>query len=159
MRALIVYDSTFGNTRSLAEAMQQALGEECRALAVAEIQPSDLEAADLLIVGSPTQGGRPTPATMRFLRGITPGSARFTHMAAFDTRLARAEQHVGLRLLMLVIGFAAPRIARELEARGGDMAAPPEGFIVDGKEGPLRSGEQERARVWAKWVADSISRP
>jgi len=158
MKTLVVYDSTFGNTRVLADGMQQALGEECRVLTVSEVKPPDVEAADLLIVGSPTQGGRPTAATMRFIRGIAPGGLRATHTGAFDTRLAQAEQNVGLRLLMRVIGFAAPRIARELQARGGEMSLPPEGFIVEGKEGPLRPGELERARSWAKRVAEQAVR-
>ena len=43
-----------------------------------------------------------------------------------------------------------PKIAKRLRAKGGTLSAPPEGFIVDGKEGPLRSQELERATAWLK---------
>jgi hypothetical protein len=50
-------------------------------------------------------------------------------------------------------GYAAPRIARALEKKGGNLAAPPEGFFVEDKEGPLKAGELERAAGWAKELA------
>jgi flavodoxin I len=53
---------------------------------------------------------------------------------------------------MKVIGYAAPKIAKSLIAKGGRQVAPPEGFIVLDKEGPLRDGELERAAAWARDV-------
>jgi hypothetical protein len=54
---------------------------------------------------------------------------------------------------MKVIDFAAPRIAKTLVAKGGQLATDPEGFIVIGKQGPLKEGELERALQWAKQLA------
>jgi hypothetical protein len=51
---------------------------------------------------------------------------------------------------MKVIGYAAPRISSGLQAKGGRLAAAPEGFIVEDKEGPLKQGELERAASWAR---------
>jgi hypothetical protein len=58
---------------------------------------------------------------------------------------------------MKIIGYAAPRIAGGLQAKGGRLAAPPEGFFVQEKEGPLKQGELERAASWAKSLAETVS--
>jgi hypothetical protein len=50
---------------------------------------------------------------------------------------------------MKLIGFAAPKIGRQLTSLGGREVASPEGFAVEGKEGPLKTGELERAKAWA----------
>ena len=149
MPALVVYDSAYGNTAQVARDIAAALphGE---AHAIGEIDPRRLPPCDLLIVGSPTQGGQPTAALRTWLGGLPPDALENTRCAAFDTRLAAADQGFALRLLMQAIGYAAPRIAKRLLATRGILAAEPVGFLVDGKEGPLRAGERERAARWAK---------
>jgi hypothetical protein len=47
-------------------------------------------------------------------------------------------------------GYAAKHIARRLEKAGGSLIVAPEGFYVEGTEGPLKDGEVERAGTWAK---------
>jgi len=118
---------------------------------------SDLHVIDLLIIGSPTHGGRPTPATLQFLRSVPTHVLGKIDVATFDTRLAEADQALWLRVLMKAIGNAAPRIARSLRAGGGRLAVPPEGFIVEGKEGPLRQGELERVRGWAAAILRAMA--
>src|SRR6185312_1074822 len=63
MNIVLVYDSIFGNTRAIAEAARDVLaaGHEVRLAAVQEADQLDLTRTDLLIVGSPTRGFRPTP--------------------------------------------------------------------------------------------------
>src|SRR5687767_7698808 len=121
MKSLVLYDSTYGNTEALARAMGEALGD-ARASAIGDVVASDLRELDLLIVGSPTQGGRPTAALTRLLDSIPAKGLDGTRVAAFDTRFAAKDHGFGLRLLMKVIGFAAPRIARVLQAKGGRLA-------------------------------------
>ena len=150
MKSLVVYDSTYGNTKLIAEAIAEGIGGETRALPVSEASSSDLSSVDLLVVGSPTQGGRATPAIKAFLGNIPAAALQNTNTAAFDTRISAKDQGIALRTLMGVIGYAAPRIAKDLQAKGGRMAAAPEGFIVEEKEGPLRRGESERAAAWAR---------
>jgi flavodoxin len=102
----------------------------------------DLVGLDLLVVGSPTLGGRPTPAVKTFLDRIPEGALAKVRVAAFDTRMTM--------WVAKLFGWAADRIAAGLAAKGGIAAAKPEGFIVKGREGPLADGERERAAVWAK---------
>jgi hypothetical protein len=133
--------------------MSEAIGSDATAAHVADVDPATLGGLNVLIVGSPTQGGRPTKPVAALLDAIPANALQQTRAAAFDTRFAAADHGFGLRILMKVIGFAAPRIASKLRAKGGRMAAPPEGFIVRDREGPLKDGELERAAAWARGLA------
>jgi hypothetical protein len=145
---LVVYDSAYGNTERIATAIAAAI-PGAGVYRIGAIDPANLPAIDRLIVGSPTQGGQPTKATQSWLAFIPQGRLANVGVAAFDTRLAAADQGFALRLVMGVIGYAAPRILSALGAKGGSVIAGAEGFVVNGKEGPLHQGELERAVTWA----------
>jgi flavodoxin len=153
MTALVVYDTGYGNTAQIARDIASAIPGGADARALSDIDPAHLPATDLLVVGSPTHGGRPTPALQSWLDRLPPDALANRRCAAFDTRMPVAEQSAPLRILMQVIGFAAPRIAKKLSAKRGILAVDPEGFVVEGREGPLRTGERERAALWAKRLA------
>ena len=111
-----------------------------------------------MIVGSPTQGGRALPAVQAFVGNLPRDGLKGVEVAAFDTRVDAGKQSLPLRLLVNTIGYAAPKIGKALTARGGHMVAGPEGFIVEGKEGPLRAGEIERAGEWARRLQSAAVR-
>lgn len=89
MKVLIIYDSLFGNTEKIARAMGNALGsqKDIEVLRVSQVKPEQLTGLELLIVGSPTQGGRPTRAIQDFLEKVPESAVKGTNVAAFDTRL------------------------------------------------------------------------
>jgi flavodoxin I len=153
MKSLIIYDSQFGNTEKIAKAIGNGISGGTKILRANEAALSDLESLDLLIVGSPTQGGRPTPTLKKFLASIPANSLAKTKIAAFDTRFSSRGQSLILLLVIKIFNYAAPKIAKMLETKGGTLAVPPEGFIVTGKEGPLQEGELERATGWAKNIS------
>ena len=143
MKAVVVYDSTHGNTAKIAQAIGKPLGAQV--LRVDEVNPADLNGLDLLVVGSPTHGGRFTERIKDLLEAAP--ALDSVNVAAFDTRTASIWNRI------LRFGYAAPRIARRLEASGGNLVTPPEGFVVLGIQGPLKDGELERAAGWAMEVA------
>ena len=147
MKALIVYDSVHGNTEKIARAIAEAItpSNEVKVVGAGEANPSELESTGLLIVGSPTHGGRPTPAVQDFLNKVP--KLQGVNVAAFDTRL--------MAKLVRVFGYAAGRIAGNLKRKGGTLIASPEGFLVTGTKGPLKEGELERAAGWAKGMLES----
>lgn len=149
MKALIVYDSVYGNTEKIARAIAGALtpSTEVKVLRPREVNPSELESVDLLIVGSPTQGGRPTPAIQEFLSKVTGPAIEGINIAAFDTRFSTK--------LVGIFGYAAGKIAGSLKTKGGTLILSPAAFFVKGKEGPLKEGELERAAGWAKRIFES----
>lgn len=156
MNILVVYESYFGNTEQIARAIYEALSRTqdalgtVRLLNAAGVKPEDLAGVGLLVVGSPTRGFRPTEATVAFLKGIPKGSLRGVRVAAFDTRiLLETIDSKALRWMVNTGGYAAKHIASSLQKSGGELVAPPEGFLVTGEEGPLKDGELERAAAWA----------
>lgn len=150
MKTLIVYDSKFSHTEKIAHAISAGATGRVTVQHVSSADITGLGAGDLLVVGSPTQGGRPTPAIATFLKQIPDEALRHVRVAAFDTRFAGQDHNFGVRILMSVIGFAALRIVAALEHKGGALVAPGEGFIVEDTEGPLAPGELERATAWSR---------
>lgn len=151
MRIAVVFDSVFGNTAQIASAIGDALaaGNETQLLTMEEAKTLALDAWDMVIVGSPTRGFRPTPATGEFLESLP--HANSVRAAAFDTRMALEDIHPApLRWVVEAGGYAADRIDTQLTGKGFERAGEPAGFYVAGTEGPLKPGELERARNWAR---------
>ena len=154
MNALVIYDSFFGNTEKIARAVAEALGPETRLARPAEITPDQLRGLDLIVVGSPTRGFRPSQATQAFLKTLAPGSLSGVKAAAFDTRIPMTGKVPGfLRFMVKIFGYAADPIGKRLAAAGGSLVRTPEGFLVNDTEGPLADGELERAAAWGRSLA------
>lgn len=160
MRALVVYESSFGNTGHVAEAVWDGMRTRLRDVALLDVGsaprrlPPELE---LLVVGAPTQAfgmsrpptradaqqqagtvaDGPTIGVREWLRDLEPPE-RQVHAATFDTRIHSPH----------VPGSAAVGAWRVLRRAGFDVAAEAESFWVMGIKGPLREGELDRARAW-----------
>lgn len=153
MKALVVYDSVFGNTEQIALVIGNALGstDDAKTLRAAEVKPEHLNGLSLLIVGSPTRAFRPTKPIADFLNQIPASGLKGVKVAAFDTRISIADVSSRfLNVMVRLFGYAAKPIADRLEKKGGSLVAPPEGFFVKDSEGPLKDGELERAADWVK---------
>lgn len=161
MKALIVYDSRYGNTEKIACSLRDGLAGAPEEADVELIRASDAPGAavagrDLVLVGGPTHGTNPSPGTHEFLKRIPENALSGVKVAAFDTR-TDPEQLKGMARVFARIldqfGYAAPKISVALKKRGGQVIREPEGFIVLDMEGPLQEGELERAREWAQAIA------
>ena len=145
VKTLVVYDSLYGNTKTIAQAVGAAIPGEVDVRHVTQVDATGLPGYDLLIVGAPTHGGRASEAVQAFLNQAPPGALKDVKVAAFDTRLTAK--------WVRIFGYAAPRIGKELERLGGTPVASPAGFFVKGRRGPLKEGEAERAASWARGLA------
>jgi flavodoxin len=159
MKVLIVYDSLYGNTQQIAQAIGDTLGNQANItmLRVGDVRPEQFAGINSLIIGSPTQRFRPTPAISNLLKGIPKNGLKGVKVAAFDTRLTTREINETpiLAFFVRVIGhsaYAAKPIADNLKKKGGELIVSPEGFFVEGMKGPLVQGELERAMNWAKLI-------
>jgi flavodoxin len=148
MKTLVVYDSVYGNTEKIARAIGGGIGDDAEVLHAGDVSPLELEGIDLIIVGAPTQGGRPAPAMKQFLDKATKDAVSGKSFAAFDTRIS--PKWVG------IFGYAAGRIGKNLMKKGGNLVVDPEGFYVEGTEGPLKDGEEARAAAWGKEAAAKL---
>ena len=138
MKAIIVYDSVYGNTKKIAETIAAELGKGVKAIAVSDFKSKDLAGIELLVVGSPILGWSPSEKTGKFLAGLTSGQLKGVRAAAFDTRLK-----------IFFHGDAAGKISVSLKKAGAEIVAEPMGFIVEGREGPLADDALGLAKEWA----------
>ncbi len=166
MRAIVVYESLWGNTAAIAHAIAEGIGDDAEVLDTARADPATVAQADLLVAGAPVHAmnlpteqsranaaQRPSgpdalaadlshPSIRQWLEEVPRGSAR---AAAFDTRVRGPLGH-----------GAAPRILAALTDLGYSACVKAEGFHVDfrttrsGQAALLREGEIERAREWGR---------
>ena len=158
MKALVIYDSFFGNTEKVAKAIGGALGEpkDVSVSRVSEMNRDLLKDLELLIVGSPTRAFSATPAIKTLVKSLHGGILEGVKVSAFDTRMKIDEKTPGiLRFFAGIFGFAAKPILDGLVKMGGTQVMPAEGFFVIDSEGPLAEGELERAAEWAKRISKS----
>jgi hypothetical protein len=171
MHALVVYESLFGNTLQVAQAVAEGIRSEHdgSVIEVAEVgsRPAVGPDVDLLVIGGPTHAfGMTRPTTRDSARSQAKGevaaSADISHdigvrewldalpaarshllCAAFDTRTNAPR----------VPGSAARGMGKRLRAKGYGAAAEPHTFWVNGVEGPVLDGELEKARDWGRELA------
>jgi flavodoxin I len=149
MKTLIVYDSLYGNTEIIAKAIGEAITGGAQVLRTDHVTAGDIEAADLLFLGSPTHGSLPSEAVQGLVEKIGSPDREGAKVGTFDTRLSWG--------FLRRWGFAADRMADTLREKGWTLAAAPEGFFVKGlRKGPLKRGEADRAAAWAKKVVESM---
>lgn len=173
MRALVVYESMFGNTRVIAEAITRGLaggpgnGMDVRCVEVGRAPTTVDEGLDLLVVGAPTHAFSLSRASTRrdaLDQGegreiVSPGigvrewieaveAPRGTDVATFDTKVRKPR----------LPGSAAKAARKRLHARGLHPVAAPTTFYVGGTTGPLLDGEARRAGGWGGELAARASR-
>ena len=146
MRALVVFDSTWGNTEKIAHAVASGIGGSTTVLRVGAAEAKRLDAVDLLVLGSPILGGRPSPSMHGYIDSIPEAAARKLHVATFDTRL--------MMRFARIFGYAAVRMADQLKGKGCALRSI-EGFFVKGRSGPLADGELARATEWGSKLSKS----
>jgi flavodoxin len=146
MKAHVVYDSAYGNTKAVADAVVQGLKPlGAAAVSVADFNPATMSRGDLLVLGSPINGWRPTPKITELLTRLGDGKLQGINAAAFDTRVR-----------FFIHGDAAGKMTKLLKEGGATIISGPAPFYVRGTEGPLRSGELEKAASWAKTLAAAV---
>ena len=172
MRALVVYESMYGNTAAVAEAIAAALrseGLDATVGPVTAIGPEDTAAVDLVVVGGPTHVHGMSRASTRKVAAdddantspaatLEPGLREWldelpsrdgTWAAAFDTRIDKPA---------IVTGSAAKGIRRRLERRGLRLVERPESFFVSAQN-ELLEGELARAADWGTALAACVAAP
>lgn len=141
MDALVVFDSVAGNTEKIGQAIAAGIGAGTKAVRAGSSEAKQCEKLSLLVVGSPTYGGRPTETMQKYLDSLS-SLPTTLKVATFDTRLKMK--------LARLFGFAADKMEVYFREKGIGTKGKPEGFIVKGRNGPLADGELERAGAWGK---------
>jgi menaquinone-dependent protoporphyrinogen IX oxidase len=173
MRAVVVYESMYGNTHQIAEAIGTGLEPfyDVTVMPAAEAGPAVLAGADLVVVGGPTHVHGMSRAATRQAAGeaaakpdrglaLEPGAlgpglrewfgslGRYPiKAAAFDTRIHGPA---------VMTGRASKEVTRLLRAHGFEVAVKPESFLVS-NQNTLDGGETTRAHDWAASLAASLA--
>ena len=168
-RALVVFESMFGNTQTVAQAIAEGLSSWYTTTDLVEVSVAPSRIPDdvsVVVVGGPTHAFGLSRASTRqdaatqadgplvspagglreWLGSLEEPSSRVA-AAAFDTRIDKPR----------VPGSAARGVEKRLRRLGFRVVAPAESFHVSGTKGPLVEGEVERARDWGKQVAAASS--
>ena len=153
MKALVMYDSYFGNTEDLAIAIGNAIKSlvDVEIRKVTDLDPEHVTGVDFLVIGSPTRAFHATKNTKDFLKGIAKKEYAKMKVIAFDTRMWMEDgESKVLNRMVKTFGYAAEPMGTLMEKRGAKLLVDPIGFYVVDTEGPLKEGEEERAARWAK---------
>jgi menaquinone-dependent protoporphyrinogen IX oxidase len=150
MKGIVIYDSSFGNTRAIAEAISETLkesGKESDILHVKKVKKLSPKDYDFLVLGSPTRFGTMSFTFKGFLNKLTGEEWTNKPFAAFDTELIENIERKE--------GSAAEKIAEKLKAEQMTQMLPVL-KAVSGMKGPLQEGEIARAKDWAKELAAKL---
>ncbi|MDX2968424.1 flavodoxin family protein [Kribbella solani] len=161
VRALIVYESMFGNTERIAWAVRDGLREyvETETVPVNRAPDAVPNGVRLVVVGGPThafsmsrlstrqeavkQGDLVMPVEVGIREWLAvlkpPAGAKAPRVATFDTRIARVRR---------LPGSAARSAAKLLRRLGYRPLSTSESFFVHETTGPIEAAELERARSW-----------
>ena len=172
MRAVVAYESMYGNTRKIAEAIADGLQPTCAVtvVPVSQLETDQLDTAELIIFGGPTHvhgmsrvntrkaaaeaAERPdsglslepdvqAPGLREWLGSLGPLNVQ---AAVFDTRI---------KMPAILSGRASRGIAKELRRHGVTLLTKPESFLVT-KDNQLLPGEEDRARTWGRQLANVL---
>jgi hypothetical protein len=164
-RVLVVAETMFGNTATVAGAVAQGLAEETYVEVTTPVHPPR-DDVDLLVVGAPTHAfTMPRPGTreearrqgaigVNVARGVRewiadiPVGPHHPRIVTFDTRVMRTRR---------LPGSAARAAARDLRAKGYSPLAASMSFFVDDVKGPLADGELDRARAWGERLGSVLT--
>jgi hypothetical protein len=161
MKAVVVYESHWGNTAAVARAIAEGIGLGTPALTTDEATPAVTAEADLIVAGAPViafglvsdkaragmvvdsdKAPAPPDTAHPTLRSWLAGLPRGTGAAAaFETRVWWSPRG------------ATGTIERGLRDAGYEPIAKARRFVVTGTYGPLRDGEIEEARAWGEELA------
>jgi Flavodoxin domain len=161
MKALVVYESLFGNTEQVARAISAGLSEhgDVEMVEVTKAPTEITEPVDLIVIGGPTHAFSMTRESTRedaFKQGASQGSTsigvrewlehlhRGRHselVATFDTKVEKVRH---------LPGSAAKGAANAVHKLGYKTVVKPMSFFVQGVSGPLLEGELDRAHAWGE---------
>jgi flavodoxin I len=151
MKSFIVYDSKYGNTKTVAENIMQALTDEGIETDIGyakEVEPQKLLCFDALIFGSPNHMGKPSRTITKFLDSLVEIQLNAKAAAAFDTYFQRERN----------FGKAMRKLEKHISQRLPDVALVTPGLSVRvaGVNGPIVEGELPKAKEFGKKLAERL---
>ncbi|MFB0561348.1 MAG: flavodoxin family protein [Candidatus Lokiarchaeia archaeon] len=148
-KAIVIYDTIYGNTEKVAKALASGMSEQgvqVDSISVQKVDINRLKEYDLLAIGGPTHAfgiSKPMKGFLKKLKNVeeVKGKKAF----AFDTRIK-----------FRFAGSAAKKIEKELKKLRMNIVRSSSSAIVLGGEGPLEEGTEDKFRQIAGEIAKLI---
>lgn len=146
-KALVLYDSKYGNTKIVAEKIAETIGKTGSIqLDVVNLQGFDekkIEGYDTVLIGSPNHWGRESKNTKKFIKRLADVSLEGKRIAVFDTCF-RPE-----------VGKAVRRMEKRIRSMnpGAQLFSPGLSIIVDTAKGPIAEGELAKCMEFVDRIA------
>ncbi len=153
MKGIVIYDTTHGNTRKVAETIAETLresGVDADLFYVKKVKKLSAKDYDFLVLGSPTRFGTMSFAVKGFLGKVKAKEWMNKPFAAFDTE---NPENIERSRLENKNWSAAEKIAERIKEKQMNQLLPVLKAVVLGMKGPLQQGEVERTRGYAKELA------
>lgn len=136
MKAIVVYDTKFGNTEQVAKGIAKVLNADV--IKVTDVEVTKLKEYNVFVVGSPTHAWNMSAGMKQFFKKIEGQSFGEKKAAAFDTKMDSR-----------FAGSAAKKIQSKLKKLSFNITMKPVSFFVTGREGPLADGELEKVKEFS----------
>jgi hypothetical protein len=172
MKAIVVYESYWGNTASVAQAIAEGLGPDARALSTAEAKGEALAGIGLIVAGSPIIAfSLPSEKTRNDMlakpdkKAPSPPDLSHPSMRTWLVALPQAGTSGGgaaVRAAAFETGFklspggSAGKILKMLGEKGYQPVAKKQRFLVKSSYGPMKDGELDRAKAWGAELAKAV---
>ena len=172
MKSIVVYESYWGNTASVARAIAEGLGEGAKAMSTADAKADALAGVDLIVAGSPivafslpSEKTRNDMAAKPDKKAPSPPDLSHPSIRTWLVALPQAGASGGgaaVRAAAFETGFklspggSAGKILRMLEEKGYQPIAKKQRFLVKTSYGPVKEGELDRAKAWGASLANAV---
>jgi menaquinone-dependent protoporphyrinogen IX oxidase len=158
MKGIVIFDTSYGNTRAIAEAISETLKEsgiEVDTFYVKDVKKMSAKDYNFLVLGSPTKFGTMSFAVKGFLGKVKSKEWMNKPFAAFDTENPENIERARIENKEL---SAAEKIAAKLRDKKMNQLLPVLKAVVLGWKGPLQEGEIKRAKEYAGELAIELKK-
>ena len=156
MKGIVIYDTSYGNTKKIAETISETLKAseiEVDLFDVKEVRKLNANKYNFLVLGSPTKFGTMSFAIKFFLGKVKNEEWINKSFATFDTENPENVEHARLEKKEW---SAAEKIAAKLIEKQMKQLLPVFKALVLGQKGPLVEGEIDRAKKYANELASKL---
>jgi flavorubredoxin len=161
VKAIVVYESHWGNTAAIARAIAEGIGPDARAMTTTEATAEVVARAELIVAGAPLLAfGLPSEKIVQGLPTNPASASRPPDVShpILRTWLESVPKGTGLAAafetgLRWSPGSSTGTIIKRLQAAGYRVVGKGQRFVIKGSYGPMRDGEIERARAWGAELA------
>jgi flavodoxin len=161
MKILIVYDSYHGNNTRLGKVIAHELEKEneVQLVHIKDFKIEQLKELDLVFIGTPTRVFRPTKLIIKWIKNLSGSFCKGVKFGLYDTRLDL--ETVNIKFLFFLQkrrGSAVDTMKKLVEQKNGEIVGNLEAFIVEDSEGPFRTDEFQRAKIWSQGILENLKR-